>query len=95
MGARDDVYGYEGLRVSIGLSQIRGITIVPGQNACVVKYFSGGSLEIGGPSLTWGSGYMFSASEAISMQSSGTYYLAATGATVIAMIFKGKTSGFE
>lgn len=95
MGARDDVYGFQGIRLSIGLSQIVGVTVAPGQNASIVKYYSGGSLEIGGASLTWGAGYLFNANEVISIQSSGTYYLAATGATVIAMIFKGKTSGFE
>lgn len=95
MGARDDVYGFQGLRVVVDLSQIVGVTISAYQNASIIKYYSGGSLEIGGASLTWGQGYLFSGGEALSIQSSGTYYLVATGATVIAMVLKGKTSGFE
>ena len=91
---RDDVESLVGTRLTIGLSTIVGITVLPGQNAVIVKYFSGGSLEIGGSSLTWGAGYLLDTKEVVNVQSSGTFYLAATGSTVTCMLLKGRSSGF-
>lgn len=91
----DRVYGLQGLRIFVGLSQIIGVTVAAGQNAAIVKYFSGGSLEIGGSTLTWGQGYLLDTKEIVSIQSTGTFYLAATGSTVTCMVLKGKTSGFD
>lgn len=93
--AREDVLSLIGERVSIGLSQIIGVTVIAGLNAISIKKFSGGSLEIGGISLNWGSGYLFNSNEIVNIQVAGTFYLAATGSTVVAMVLKGRTSGFE
>lgn len=95
MSQRDELFGFDGLRLNVGLSQIIGVTVVAGQAAAILKYFSGGSLEVGGASLTWGAGYLLDTKEVMSFQTSGTFYLAATGSTVTCMMFKGKTSGFE
>lgn len=95
MSQRDELFGFEGKRITVGLSQIVGVTVSAGQAAAIIKYFSGGSLEIGGASLTWGQGYLMDTKEVVSFQSSGTFYLAATGSTVTCMMFRGKTSGFE
>ena len=95
MSQRDELFGFEGKRIEIGLSSIIGVTVVAGQAAAILKYFSGGSLEIGGLSLTWGQGYIMDTKEVVSFQTSGTFFLAATGATVTCMMFRGKTSGFE
>jgi len=91
---RDDVESLVGTRLTVGLSQIIGITVLAGQNSIIVKYYSGGSLEVGGVSLTWGSGYLLDTKEVVNIQSSGTFYLAATGSTVTCMILKGRSSGF-
>lgn len=93
--ADNDIYGVIGKRLHIGVSAIIGITIVPGQNSQLIKYFTGGSLEIGGATLTWGIGYLFGGNEAVALDVRGTYYLCATGATATVMLLGGKSMGFE
>lgn len=77
-------YGIAGFRLAVGLSSVFGLTGLPGQIGIKVQYLSGGTLEIGGASLTWGQGAIMPtlvAPEVI--QTAGTIYLVASGATTI------------
>ena len=96
--AREDVGSLLPEKFVIGLSSILGITALAGQNACSVKYASGGSLEIGGTAamttggitaFTWGNGYLMGTSEIFNANMMGTFYVAATGATVTCFIMRG------
>jgi len=93
MGREQDIHALRASRHDIGLSTITGVTVLPGQIGVVIKNFTGGSLEIGGTGLTWGEGYLMGAGEAVSIDSAGTFFLAATGATVTAMVLKGLSAG--
>lgn len=95
MAREDDIHSHVGERHVIGLSQIVGVTVLPGQVSTLFKYFSGGSLEIGGASLTWGSGYLMAVGEALSIDNAATFYLAATGATTIAYSLRGRSAGLN
>lgn len=77
--------GLNGFIQAIGLSTITGITGLPGQLAMSFRVLSGGTLEIGGASLTWGQGCVLSNSAAVvyPFNVSGTFYVAATGSTVL------------
>lgn len=94
---RRDIFGLEGFRVSVGLSSVIGVTIVPGQIATVVKYFTGGTLELvnGLTPSPWGMGYVFGSTEALAIDQSTTAYFAATGATVTVMMVRGRSAGYE
>lgn len=93
MSQTENSYGLRGQPLYVGLSSIVGVTVIAGQNFALLKYSSGGSLEIGGVSLSWGLGYLFNTGEALSLNSYGTVYLAATGATVTTMLLRGLSSG--
>lgn len=96
MGLGIDVHSLIAGRVTVGTSQILGITVIPGLNAILIKYHSGGSLEIlGTTTQTWGDGYLFSVGEAVAANFAGNFYLAATGATVVAYLLRGRSPGFE
>lgn len=73
----------------------------------IVKYFSGGSLELigisGGYGNTYaggslvamnGTGYLFGSGEAVSIGGPARYYLMATGATAVAYLLKGMGTGY-
>lgn len=73
----------------------------PGEITSVVKYASGGSLEIigcAGPGLTGvpvaGTGYLFGTAEAVATDGPAYYYLVATGSTAVAYFKKGLSQGF-
>jgi hypothetical protein len=80
--------------VAVGLSTLIGVSAMSGQNAILIKYASGGSLEIGGittyagSTFTWGGGYLFSSGEVLSINTGGNIYLKATGATALAYIIR-------
>lgn len=93
MANYSDIGSLVGQRVIVGLSTITGVTLAAGQSAVQLKILSGSSLEIGGASLTWGAGYLLGVNEVISLDMNGTFYLAATGATVVACVLKGRTQG--
>lgn len=95
MAKDDDIYSGFGQRIAVGLSTIVGVTVVAGQVGSIFKYFSGGTLEIGGATLLWGNGYVFAVGEAIQMDNAGTFYFAATGATVVMMSLRGRSAGIE
>lgn len=75
------------------------VTPVPGQMSVLVKYFSGGSLSITnvvdatGSSNAIAQQYVFSASEALSFDSVGSFYLTATGSTSVAHMIRIRSSG--
>lgn len=89
-------------KVIVGLSQIIRVTAGNYQCAETFKYFSGGSLEFVEPVLSgastaaasgWGTGYLLGTNEAINIEGPAAFYLAATGATVTAMLLSGRTQG--
>lgn len=92
-------------QVIVGLSQVIRVTPVNQQVSMVVKYGSGGSLELvpvqfsgsstgaGGSNITWGKGYLLSSTDAISAVGPAVFYLAASGATSIAHIAFGYSTG--
>lgn len=78
-------YGIAGFRLAVGLSSVFGLTGLPGQIGIYVQYLAGGSLEIGGASLTWGQGCVMPTLVAPAIiNTAGTIYLVASGATAIA-----------
>lgn len=89
----DETFNIRGEIVTVGLSQILGVSVIAGEEWAIFKYMSGGSLEIGGPSLTWGAGYMMGTSEALSFQMNSTFFLVAKGATSIGHLLRGVSSG--
>lgn len=77
-----------------------------GQCSEVLKYYSGGTLQIlgvtVGTTLTAAQlvsagnsgGYIFGTSEALTVDGAARYYLMATGATCVVMHLRGLTAGF-
>lgn len=95
MAREEDIKALQSRIVAVGLSSIIGITVIPGQIVANLKQFSGGSMVIGGATLSWTNGYQLSTGEILNLDCSGTFFLAATGATAIAHLLLGKSSGFE
>lgn len=93
MSRSSDISTFVSKRITVGLSSIVGVTVIPNQVYQVVKQLSGGTLEIGGATLSWGIGYPFTASEIRDVNNSGTFYLCANGATCIAAVLSGRTAG--
>lgn len=95
MRSDDEIQSLLPVRVAVGLSQVIGVTVTAGQIATTLKYFSGGSLEIvsGNTASPWGLGYLLGTTETYNANMIGTLYLAASGATAIAHVVMGKTSG--
>lgn len=93
--ARADVYSLIGERIVVGLSQIIEVTVEARQNAVSFYRYSGGSLLIGGATLTWDNGYIAQNNQIINVSSSGNFYLAAVGSTVTVMMLRGRTDGAE
>lgn len=96
------VYGFTcgSFAVPAGASLAVFVKAAPGEVYSSVKYFSGGSLEIIGASLgqtfsiTAGTGYLFGTTEVINIAGAASYFLCATGATVVAYFAKGLSQGF-
>ncbi len=91
-------------RISVGLSQVIRIQGSANQYSTALKYGSGGSLEIVAPQLSgtstsvgtsnaWSTGYLLATTEVMSWDGNATIYLAATGATAVAHVTIGYTSG--
>lgn len=95
MSRETDLQSLVGAQIIIGTSAIVGVTVTPGQLGGILKYSSGGTLWVGGASLTWGNGYLVTTNEALSLDVVGTYYLAAAGATVVAYSLRGRSGGFD
>jgi hypothetical protein len=101
------VNGLFGSKITIPVGATAALCIgsTGGQMANILKYFSGGSLEIincpPGATLTGaqliaaqGTGYLFGSNEAVSWDGPARFYLMATGATVIAYGLGGLSAGF-
>lgn len=97
MARVDDIGSVIAEKLYVGLSSIFGVTAIPFQSATVIKILSGNTLEIGGSysmlngastAFTWGSGYVMGASEVLAFNATGNFYLAATGATVTALVLR-------
>lgn len=86
-----DLVAFEGKRINVGLSAIIGITVTSSQAGAVFKYISGGTCEIGGATLAAGIGYVLASGEAVSLNARGTFYVTASGATAVCMLFRGGT----
>lgn len=89
-------------RIAVGLSAIIQISPTAYQYAEAIKIFSGGgTLELVAPppALTgasaagWGLGYPIGASEVLNVGGPAVMYLAASGATMVAAMYIGRTSG--
>lgn len=102
MARVDDIANLVPERLVIGLSAIVGVTAQPFQSVVTIKILSGNSLEIGGSfalsagastAFTWGAGYLLGTSEVLSFNATGTFFLAATGATVTALVLRGAGPG--
>ena len=94
---QNDIQGIGATQLVLGLSTIfrfRAGDFVQWQR---LEYLSGGSLEIVKGASTngtgWGTGYLMGTTEAIEFNGPATFYLAAKGATCIAQLLIGYTSG--
>lgn len=85
----------------MGLSAIIKVAPTAYQYAEALKIFSGGgTLEIVSPppaltgtsAVVWGTGYPLGASEVFSIGGPATFYLAATGATMVLAMALGRTA---
>lgn len=92
MATQSDVYAMGATRIQIGLSAIIKCSGFAYEQGFNLKIFSGGgTLEIvptplaltGSSAIGWGLGYPIGASEVVSIQGPATFYLAATGATMV------------
>ena len=95
MALEDLSKGLLAQRVNIGLSSIIGVTVSAGQLGCIFQFISGGSLEIGGATLTWGNGFIVAPGSALNLNQSSTFYLAASGATAVCQVLKSLSQGNE
>ncbi len=98
-----DIYSLSATLVTVGLSGIVAVRPTAYQYGVGIKIDSGGgTLEILAPppslagssaAALWGTGYKIGASESIQASGPATFYLAATGATMIAAVIFGRTAG--
>lgn len=74
--------------LSITTGSVFGLTGIPGQLGINVRYISGGSLEIGGASLSAGNGFLLPNSNIphFYVPITGTLYFVSTTATGVATI---------
>lgn len=102
MATQSDVYSAGSTRISVGLSAIIKVTPLQYQQLSQLKIFSGGgTLEVvptpialsGSSAAGWGLGYPVGASEVVTMNGPAVFYLAATGATMVAALLVGLTAG--
>lgn len=90
----DRIFNVVADKVTVGLSGAISLTGMPSQSALLIKYVSGGSLEVGGltnyagATFSWGNGYLMGTSEALSLNCGGNVYLRATGATAICGVIR-------
>lgn len=96
MSRNADIYSTFGERITIGTGASLGvydITAKAGQAAIQLKLLSGGTLEIGDTSATFGTAYPMSTNEVYSCDCSGRMRLLSSGATCIVGVLRGKTAG--
>ncbi len=95
---QDKLYVLGATRIPVGLSTIVKVAPTNNQIAMSVKILSGGgTLEIvPGATITgpgWGTGYPIGSSEVLNIGGPATFYLAATGATMVAAMILGRSAG--
>lgn len=99
---QNEVYVIGATRITVGLSAIVAIKPTDYQTAETIKIFSGGGtleivpvpLALSGSSCTgWGNGWPIGASEVYSVGGPAVFYLAATGATMVACMTIGRSAG--
>lgn len=102
MSGQRDVYSMGATRYSVGTSQILRLAPLPGAAMSVLKYISGGSLEIVNPVLSgastaaasgWGAGYLMGTTETMPIYGPAVFYLAASGATCVVALATGFSAG--
>jgi hypothetical protein len=105
----DAIFGLGATQVVIapGGSFAQWVDVVPREGALILKYFSGGTLEIQGSPLgstmpgaslaaVAGTGYIMGTSEVLSIGGPCRFYMLAGGTTCTAMILRGLTApGFN
>lgn len=104
--SNDSVYGLETSRINVGVGSTIAILVEPivGQQNIVLKYFSGGTLEIlgvsAGVTLTAAqlgtanqTGYLMGTTEVLTLDGPARFYLSSTAATTIVMVIRGKSAG--
>lgn len=86
----DSSYLLGGRRITVGASQVVGVTSGAFNQGFVLKKISpeehGGTFTLAlvdGPSYAWNTGYVLSDYEVISVSGPATFYLAAAGVTAI------------
>lgn len=106
----DGVFGLDTARIVVPVGATVAVlldaSINPGANSVMLKYFSGGTLEIigvtGAPGATYtplqlanfsGTQYIVGTSEVLSIDGPTRCYLSSTGATTVVMAMRGKTQG--
>lgn len=111
MGSNEAIYGLVTSQVVVAPGATNAVYVdqIPRQGSGLVKYFSGGTLEIHGANpLTGmtlsgaslvplqGTGYVFGTAEALTLDGPARFYLMATGATAVAHLLRGITApGFN
>lgn len=99
-GNSNDVFGWYAELLAIPGGEDAVISPLPGQNAAILKYFSGGSLLIIAAGSALGSTYaieneyLVGTSELVSMDLRGPITLGATGSTCLAYLLRTRSAGF-
>lgn len=105
----DSIFGLGATQVIVppGATNAVLVTNIAKESALIVKYFSGGTLEIHGTSNgstmagaslapLIGLGYIMGTSEAVNIAGPARFYLMATGSTAVACLLKGLSApGFN
>lgn len=102
----DTVYGFGSTRIIVPIGATNALLFNPitGQNGMLLKWFSGGTLELIG--VPYGATltaqnladanqnhYIMGTTEILSLNGPARFYLSATGATVVAMSLAEKSAG--
>lgn len=100
----DSVYSMKTERINVGVGSTVATLVSPepGQLNIVLKYFSGGTLEIIGCSLgvtltaaqlasANQTGYLMGTSEILTIDGPARFYLSSTAATTIVMVLRGRS----
>lgn len=99
---QNDLISLGATRIPVGLSAIVAVRPTAYSFGINFKIASGGgSLEVVSPGMTlsgagvtgWGGGYLVGDQESVQIDGPCTFYLAATGATMVACMMLGRTAG--
>lgn len=104
--SNDSIFSLQTDRINVGLGATLAVLYdqTATQNSILLKYFSGGTLEIIGVSFgvtltaaqmatASGTGYVVGTTEILSIDGPARFYLMSTGATTVVMSIRGKTPG--